>query len=135
MASKRSSMIFRRDNRITTARQKIMSDREKTRASRSHPRTTRVSRVIRSQCTPANALGLPSVLLRLSVGGCILFCGSLYPRDVYYLKFTARKREAHLPGLALQKGHANFMGLLDSFGKGIWVFLFAIGKHFISHPV
>jgi hypothetical protein len=27
------------------------------------------------------------------------------------------------------------MGLLGSFGKGIWVFLFAIGKHFISHPV
>ena len=27
------------------------------------------------------------------------------------------------------------MGLLGSFGKDIWVFLFAIGKHFKPHPV
>ena len=89
----------------------------KTRASRSHPRTTRVSRVIRSQCTPANALGLPSVLLRLSVGGCILFCGSLYPRDVYYLKFTARKREAHLSRFGITKRARQFHGTAGQFRK------------------
>jgi len=54
---------------------------------------------------------------------------------VYYLKFTARKREAHLSRLALQKGHTNFMGLLGSFGTCVTGFLFAIGKHLIPHPV